>query len=130
MKLYRVLKSELSNNGDLCIARFGFSLTIILRWLILTVLLVSTPLVVASEEGQFVTRGKTLEVFVRDGCPHCARAKKMLEERGLGYEEVQVGRDISQHCLRGLAGSASVPQVFIGGKLIGGADDLESYFAK
>lgn len=72
---------------------------------------------------------ETIAVVSRDGCPHCARAKKMLEERGLGYEEIQLGRDISQHSLRGLAGSGSVPQVFIAGKLIGGADDLQNHFS-
>ncbi|NDU79824.1 MAG: glutathione peroxidase, partial [Ferrovum sp.] len=30
--------------------------------------------------------------------------------------------------LRAVSGSNAWPQVFIGGKLIGGADDLETYF--
>ena len=54
----------------------------------------------------------------------------MLESHDLPYEEIQIGRDISQHSLRGLAGSGSVPQVFIAGRLIGGADDLEAYFKR
>jgi glutaredoxin-like protein len=72
---------------------------------------------------------ETIAVVARDGCPHCARARKMLEERGYSYEEIQVGRDISQHSLRGLTGSGSVPQIFINGKLVGGADDLQNYIS-
>jgi len=32
--------------------------------------------------------------------------------------------------MRGLTGSMSVPQVFIGGQLIGGADQLTTYLMK
>ncbi len=74
------------------------------------------------------TLPQSIAVVSRAGCPHCARAKTMLDSRSLPYEEIQIGRDISQHSLRGLAGSGSVPQVFIAGRLIGGADDLEAYF--
>jgi glutaredoxin-like protein len=76
------------------------------------------------------TLPQSIAVVSRAGCPHCARAKTMLDSRDLPYEEIQIGRDISQHSLRGLAGSGSVPQVFIAGRLIGGADDLEAYFNK
>lgn len=55
-------------------------------------------------------------------------AKAMLNSRDMPYEEIQIGTDISQHSLRALAGSGSVPQIFIAGRLIGGADDLEVYF--
>jgi glutaredoxin-like protein len=73
---------------------------------------------------------QTIALVSRDGCPHCTRAKNLLIERGLSFEEIQIGRDISQHSLRGLAGSGSVPQVFIAGKLVGGADELENHFSK
>jgi len=72
---------------------------------------------------------ETIALVSRDGCPHCTRAKNLLKERGLSFEEIQIGRDISQHSLRGLAGSGSVPQVFIAGKLVGGADELEIHFS-
>jgi glutaredoxin-like protein len=74
------------------------------------------------------TLPQSIAIVSRAGCPHCARAKKILDSRDLPYEEIQIGRDISQHSLRGLAGSGSVPQVFIAGRLIGGADDLEAHF--
>ncbi|HST01056.1 MAG TPA: glutathione peroxidase [Usitatibacter sp.] len=68
-------------------------------------------------------------IFAKVGCPHCARAKALLEKNGLVYEEVTLGDGITTSTLRAVSGKGTTPQVFIGGKLIGGADDLERYFA-
>jgi glutaredoxin-like protein len=65
-------------------------------------------------------------IITRDGCPHCLRAKEILRSRQLGFNEIVLGKDIEQAALRGLTGSTTVPQIFIGGKLIGGADELEA----
>ncbi|HUL97462.1 MAG TPA: glutathione peroxidase [Usitatibacter sp.] len=69
-------------------------------------------------------------VFTKAGCPHCTRAKALLEKNGLVYEEVTLGKGITSSTLRAVSGKGTTPQVFIGGKLIGGADDLERYFAQ
>ena len=69
-------------------------------------------------------------LFSRPGCPHCARAKAMLEERGLGFEEIVLGRDVTSVSLEAATGATTTPQVFIAGRLIGTADDLEAHFAK
>ena len=63
-------------------------------------------------------------MFTKPGCGHCARAKKLLAERGLAYEEVSS----SPRRLRATTGRATTPQVFIDGKHIGGADELEVFF--
>jgi len=68
-------------------------------------------------------------VFGKPGCPHCARAKALLEGKGIVYEEVKLGRGVTSQALRAVSGQGTTPQVFIGGKHIGGADDLERYFA-
>jgi glutaredoxin-like protein len=68
-------------------------------------------------------------IFAKAGCPHCARAKALLEKNGLVYEEVTLGQGITTSTLRAVSGKGTAPQVFIGGKLIGGADELERYFA-
>jgi glutaredoxin-like protein len=70
---------------------------------------------------------ETVAVISRVGCPHCKRAKSLLEEQGILFNEIEVGRDIDQASLRGLTGATSVPQVFFGGRLIGGADQLTEY---
>ena len=67
-------------------------------------------------------------IFTRPGCPHCARAKAMLKDNGVVYEEVTLGKDITFSTVRAVSGNLTVPQVFVGGRLIGGADELEAYF--
>ncbi len=53
----------------------------------------------------------------------------MLGERGVAFEEVTLGKGITSSALRAVSGKGTTPQVFIGGRLIGGADELERYFA-
>ena len=67
-------------------------------------------------------------IFAKPGCPHCARAKALLESQGYRYGEISLGKNINSSTLRAVSGSGTWPQVFIGGKLIGTADDLEAYF--
>ena len=66
----------------------------------------------------------------KQGCPHCARAKALLEDNGVVYEEVLLGKGITSSTLRAVSGRGTTPQVFIGGRHIGGADELEKYFAE
>ena len=68
-------------------------------------------------------------LFAKEGCPHCARAKKLLTEKGYQYEQILVGRDVTTKSVRAATGASTVPQVFIDGKLIGSADQLEAHFA-
>lgn len=67
---------------------------------------------------------ETIAVITRSGCPYCKSAKQLLKEKGLAFNEIVLGSGINQTSLRALAGTTSVPQIFIGGKLIGGADEL------
>lgn len=69
-------------------------------------------------------------LFARAGCPFCARAKSMLEERKIPYETIYLGNGISMESVRAATGAAKVPQVFIDGKLIGGSDALQAFLAK
>lgn len=70
---------------------------------------------------------KSVSLFTKVGCPFCARAKEMLQQRGITYEEIVLGKDVTNRSLRAVAGAATVPQVFIDGKLIGGSDALATY---
>ena len=67
-------------------------------------------------------------IFAKPGCPHCARAKSILESNGIQYDEITLGGNITSSTLRGVSGAGTWPQVFIGGKLIGSADDVQKYF--
>lgn len=73
---------------------------------------------------------KDVTIFTREGCEFCVRAKGMLREAGMQFEELVLNRDYSEASLRAVAGMSSVPQVFIDGAYIGGSDDLEGYLAK
>jgi len=68
-------------------------------------------------------------MLARHGCPHCARAKALLEKRGIPFEAVYLGDELTMQGVKAAAGVATVPQIFIDGKLIGGADQLEAFLA-
>ena len=66
-------------------------------------------------------------IITKPGCPHCARAKRTLVERGYAFEEVVLGRDATMRSVQAITGQKTVPQVFINGRHIGTADELELF---
>jgi len=75
------------------------------------------------------SRPLDITVFSRPGCEYCAKAKSLLLERGLAYEELVLNRDFTDRSLRAVAGGTTFPQIFVNGSHIGGADDLEIWLA-
>ena len=69
-------------------------------------------------------------VFSRDGCPFCVRAKGLLNDAGIEFEELVLNRDYTDRTLRAVTTNTTYPQVFINGKLIGGSDDLEAWLGQ
>jgi len=59
----------------------------------------------------------------REGCSHCARARQLLDDAGIAYEEIAS----SPRRLRALSGRVTTPQIFVNGEHIGGADDLTEW---
>ncbi|HIF9177679.1 TPA: glutathione peroxidase [Photobacterium damselae] len=70
---------------------------------------------------------ESIAVFTKPGCPFCAKAKQNLIDKGLQYEEIVLGKDATTVSLRAISGRSTVPQVFIGGKHIGGSEELEAF---
>ncbi len=68
-------------------------------------------------------------VFTRDGCPYCVRAKGLLNEAGIEFEELVLNRDYTDRTLRAVTTNTTYPQVFINGRLVGGSDDLAKWLA-
>ncbi|MFN2377745.1 MAG: glutathione peroxidase [Candidatus Binatia bacterium] len=68
-------------------------------------------------------------VFSRAGCPHCARAKGALAAAGMSWREIELSAVGGMDALRAVSGASTVPQVFIDGVRIGGADELERHLA-
>ena len=69
-------------------------------------------------------------VFSRDGCPFCTRAKGLLNDAGIEFEELVLNRDYTDQTLRAVSTNTTYPQVFIDGQLIGGSDELAEWLAK
>lgn len=69
----------------------------------------------------------SVAIFTKPGCPFCAKAKALLQDKGFAYEEIVLGKDASTVAVRAITGETSVPQVYIGGKHIGGSDALTEF---
>ena len=69
-------------------------------------------------------------VFSREGCPFCVRAKGLLNDAGVQFEELVLNRDFNESTIRAVSGKSTVPQVFVNGQYIGGSDELEAYLAE
>lgn len=67
----------------------------------------------------------SIEIYTTQWCPYCIRAKRLLDSKGLTYQEIGVDQDPAQaQVMVERAGRRSVPQIFINGEHIGGSDDL------
>jgi len=80
-------------------------------------------------DPQAKAASQAVSLFTRKGCRHCERARKLLDEHGVQYEEIVLENGVTTRSLRAVTGADTVPQVFIDGRRIGGADELEAYFA-
>jgi glutaredoxin 3 len=66
-----------------------------------------------------------IEVYTTAWCGYCDRAKALLDDRGLPYEEINVDGDPAFRArLLELTGRWTVPQVLVDGKPIGGFSEL------
>ena len=58
-------------------------------------------------------------------CPYCIRAKQLLNNKGVAFEEISVdGQPQVRAEMVRKAGRTSVPQIWIGEQHVGGCDDL------
>ena len=67
-----------------------------------------------------------VEIYTKTFCPYCARAKKLLETKGAAYDEYEISMDAAKRAemIHRANGRTTVPQIFIGGRHVGGSDDL------
>lgn len=67
----------------------------------------------------------TIEIYTKQWCPYCAKAKALLKSKGLSYQEVDVTADEArQQEMVQRSGRRTVPQIFLDGESLGGYDDL------
>lgn len=67
-----------------------------------------------------------IEIYTQDFCPYCARALRLLKDKGVDFTEIHApgGSAERQTAIERSGGKTSVPQIFIDGQGIGGCDDL------
>lgn len=71
---------------------------------------------------------KTIEIYSKFLCPFCSMATRLLASKGADYVEydITMNRAKRAEMEERAPGARTVPQIFIGGKAIGGFDDLSA----
>jgi glutaredoxin 3 len=78
-----------------------------------------------------MSNGK-VTVYTMDYCPYCERAKSLLSQRGVAYDEIRVPMDDDAQwdALEKKTGMKTMPQILHGERLIGGYNDLAAIDAR
>ena len=66
-----------------------------------------------------------IEIYTSAYCGYCDRAKALLTRKGAAFTEINImGDDARRNEMMTRSGRRTVPQIFIGGRHVGGCDDL------
>lgn len=65
-----------------------------------------------------------IEIYSTTNCPYCVSAKKLLQDRNLAFQEIDVSEPEKKEALKNKTGWRTVPQIFIDDQLIGGFQEL------
>lgn len=64
-------------------------------------------------------------IYTRPFCGFCARAIKLLNDKGVPFTEIEAGMDPAKRReMMERSGRNTFPQIFVGGAHVGGCDDL------
>jgi len=71
---------------------------------------------------------KTVRIYTTPICPYCARAKALLQKKGVEFQEIDIfmEADARKEMEQNTGGARTVPQIFIGDTHVGGCDDLHA----
>ena len=68
-----------------------------------------------------------VQVYSKQQCAYCVRAKALLQRKGVAFEEIDVEQDDAKRAwLVEASGQRTVPQIFVDGRPLGGFSDLEA----
>jgi glutaredoxin 3 len=69
-----------------------------------------------------------VEIYTWSWCPYCLRAKALLQDKGIEFQEYVIDGDENarDQMSQRANGRRSLPQIFIDDQHIGGCDDLYS----
>ena len=67
-----------------------------------------------------------VEIYTTMFCPYCARARALLQRKGVDYTEIDIIDEPQRRdeMIERAGGRTSVPQIFIGDEHIGGCDEM------
>jgi glutaredoxin 3 len=67
-----------------------------------------------------------VEMYTTMWCGYCARARSLLQRKGVDFEDIDVEADTSKRTemVQRAGGRTTVPQIFIDGVHVGGSDEL------
>jgi glutaredoxin 3 len=67
-----------------------------------------------------------VELYTTMFCPYCARARALLERKGVAYTNIDILDEPARRgeMIQRAGGRTTVPQIFINGEHIGGSDEL------
>ena len=73
-----------------------------------------------------MTQKPTVEIYATRSCPFCIAAKALLDRKGVGYDEIDVGAAPERRAemMQRAHGRRTVPQIFVGDTHVGGCDEL------
>lgn len=64
-------------------------------------------------------------IYTSQTCGYCQRAKRLLERKGVSYDEIRVDVDADRwREMSSRSGRDTVPQLFVGERHVGGFDDM------
>lgn len=64
-------------------------------------------------------------LYTTSWCPFCHRARALLREKGVQWNELDIEEDpVHRQAMTEASGRSSVPQIFINGTYVGGSDEL------
>lgn len=70
----------------------------------------------------------SVEIYTKTTCGYCIRARRLLESKQIDYVEYVIDNDGAKRVemIQRAGGRTTVPQIFVGGRHVGGCDDLYS----
>jgi glutaredoxin 3 len=65
-------------------------------------------------------------IYTTPICPYCVQAKRLLDRKGVTFEEVDISRDpdLRRKMVQMSGGRMTVPQIFVGDRHIGDCDGI------
>jgi len=67
-------------------------------------------------------------IYSKYNCPYCDQAKKLLQLKGIQFEERKIGDGYTKEdLLEAVPNARTVPQIFIDEQLIGGFTELKEH---